>query len=222
MSRKLRFSAAAAVLGATAAFAPLAQAATLTEASEYSSNPAQSTLVGAGYDSVSGSLSNNDRDFLAISLGSDPSKVELVFSLADTSYGNNSSFVILYSYSPFVTEWYSNSAQKDQYGNPVAYNVETKVADTYVSGGLWWEQALSKSYTINADPALGTTLYLSLIGNGGNGALTYNITGFAPAVVAPAEPEAPAPVPLPAGVVLLGSALGLGGLVGLRRKRKAV
>lgn len=198
------------ILAGVLASGSLAQAATLSESSDYSSVAANPTVVGTGYDTVSGSLfagnaTNgwaNDVDFLAVSLGSTATSVTLNFSLADTSYGNNATYGIAYSYSPFVGAWYSNSAARDQYNNPVKYNVETVLLrDDELSS---WSGQTSNSYSIAVDPTLGDTLYLSLIRTGGNGVADYNVSGFADA-----SASIPA-VPLPAGGLLLLSALGTG------------
>lgn len=235
MSRTLCVSVFAAVVGATAVFAPIAQAATFTESTDYSGTAASATAVGAGYDAISGTLQSGDRDFLALSLGSTSKTVSLTFSIGDNSYGNNSSYSILYSYSPFVTEWQSNTAEKDQWGNPVKYGVQTRLADATVTSSSWGGTS-TYAYSIGVDPSLGSTLYLSLVSNGSanGGYVLYGINGFADPVVTSPVTSRPstspaasspiadvAPVPVPAGIVLLGSAVGLGGLFGLRRKRKA-
>ncbi|MFT3687601.1 hypothetical protein [Paenirhodobacter sp.] len=203
------------VLAGIAGFAPLAQAATFAETSEYSATAASPTTVGAGYDTVSGSLRSGDLDFLALTLGSTASTVTFDFTIANTAFGNNSSFSILYSYSPFVSAWQSNTAEKDQWGNPLGYNVHKSVANGVVgtgtlAGGNW--EPTHQSYSIAVDPSLGGTLYLSLIGTGGIGVSNYNIAGFAGT---PAEVPA---VPLPAGGLLLASAAGA---AALWRRRKA-
>ena len=226
MSRKMCIPVFTAVVGAAAVFAPLAQAATLTEISDYSNTAGSPTVAGAGYDTLSGTLSAGDRDFLALGLSSTSSAVTLTFSIGDNSYGNNSSYSILYSYSPFVSEWQSNTAEKDQWGNPTKYNVQTSLANATVASSAWGGQT-SYTYTIAVDPSLGSTLYLSLVSNGSanGGYVDYSVSGFGTAATTPLTQRPGsvdvAPVPLPAGVVLLGSALGLGGLFGLRRQRKS-
>lgn len=229
MSRKMCITVFTAVAAVAALSAPFAQAATLTEVSDYSGTAASPTVVGTGYDAVSGTLDKHDRDFLALALGRTATTVDLAFSIGDDSRGNNGSYSILYSYSPFVSEWQSNTAEKNQWGNPVKYGVQTRLADATVTSGSW-RGISSYSYSIAVDPSLGSTLYLSLVSNGGanGGYVAYNITGFAdpvadPVVQRPAlvDPVDVAPVPVPAGIVLLGSAVGLGGLFGLRRKHKA-
>lgn len=224
MSRLSRTAITLAASAFAAAAALPAAASTYLETADYSSSPSSPTQVGTGYDTLSGSLTSGDRDMLAIALGSSATRVTLDFAIADTSVGNNASFSVLYSYSPFVSEWTSNTAEKNQWGNPVGYNVETKLGGGTVAG-VWNNAPNSLSFGIDLNPALGSTLYLSLISNGASngGVVNYTVGGFAdPAVVSPPVSGGEiSPVPLPAGIVLLGSALGLGGLVSLRRRKTA-
>lgn len=193
-------------LAGIAGFAPLAQAATLVETSDYSGVATAPTVVAAGTETVSGSLTGSDWDYLALSLDG-VSTVSFSFSIADRTTANNDSYAVYYSYAPF--KYGNNSWFADQWSEYARY------ASVALGSGVVSSvdgAAVQTLPAITIDPSQGTTLYLALANTSSwnGGVANYNITTDADATV-------PA-VPLPAGGVLLASAVGAAGFL---RRRKA-
>ena len=184
----------------------VASAATLLETSDFSSVATDPTVVGSGFDTVSGRLTGGDWDYLAFALPDTASSVALHFSLANTSVRNGAGFQLYYSYDPFS---YTNNSFRDPYNQwvtqtvtPSSVNLQNWSADS----------ATTANFTIGSDPSLGSTLYLAIAG-------TYNTapSGIGYTVDIPPS-SALLPVPLPAGGLLLASALGA---IALLRHRRA-
>ncbi|TDX30121.1 VPLPA-CTERM sorting domain-containing protein [Rhodovulum visakhapatnamense] len=192
-----------AVLGSTAS------AATLNEITDYSSVATNPSVVGSGFDAVTGTLTGGDWDYLALGLPSVGSLIALSFSLADTSIPNGAGFQLYYSYSPFS---YTNNSFRQPYNQWVTQTVTpTSVSLQNWSAGT----PTNAAFTIDTDPALGSTLFLAIIGTDNTAPSGIGYTVDLPQTSAPA-------VPLPAGGLLLISALGAAALLCQRqRARKA-
>lgn len=194
-------------LAGIAGFAPLAQAATLAETSDYSSVATAPTAVGSGYDTVSGSLVGGDWDYFAVSLPATSGAITFDFSLTNTAIANGAGFQLYYSYEPFTG---GNNSFSQPYNQWVTQVVTPSSVDLSNWGGT--SDSVSKSYVIDFDSTLGSTLYLALVGTfntAQNGGVSYNVTVPASDLSA---------VPLPAGGLLLASGLGVAALL---RKRKS-
>lgn len=82
-----------------------------------------------------------------------------------------------------------------------------------------WNQQADRLLHLSLDKAFEGTLYLALYNT--HGAMDYAINGLMAPTAGRGQAEVPAAVPLPAGLALLGSVLGAGGLFALRRRRDA-
>jgi hypothetical protein len=193
MYSRLFAAALLAVLGASAA-----SAATLTESSAsggaFSGGWSRPTEVGAGFDSITGTGSQNVFDnFVFSALRSGAQTLKLTFTAPggiDQSYSAGAS--VLYSDQPFRWGWDGTAAGAPQvsYYNP-ASSLDIALGDSF-SGKLY----LALNFTHGAN-------------------LGYTIS-------APSNAVATSPVPLPAGVLLIGSAAAVLGGLGLTRRRQAV
>ena len=82
-----------------------------------------------------------------------------------------------------------------------------------------WNQQADRILQLSLDETFAGTLYLALYNT--HDTMDYAINGLMAPSAARVQPEVPAAVPLPASLMLLGSAIGAGGLFALRRRRDA-
>ncbi len=195
------FGLGAVMASVVALAAPVAtQAATLTEAESAAGNFSRSwsapTEIGNGYENVAGTGWQNDPDiFVFTGLRSGRQDLVLNFTAPegiDQSYSAGGS--VNYGFSPFKHEWDGQAADWVQ-------------VDYYTR---------EKSVVVSLGESFAGALYLALNFTHGSN-LAYNISAPGNAALTPT-----APIPLPAGVLLIGSAIGVIGLVRARSRRQAV
>jgi len=174
--------------------ASVAAAATLNEASvpggAFGSSWDNLTAVAAGYETISGTGSQNQYDNFVFTLPAGHQSLTFDFtapSVFDHSYSAGGS--ILYSTTPFRSGW----------DGTVAAGVDVNGLDP------------RRGFTLDLADFQGGNLYLAL--NFTYGAdLAYNIAVPGNAIAAPA------PIPLPAGILLLGTGIAALAAAGVRRR----
>lgn len=202
LSRRL-VQAAALAFGLGLGLAAAADAATLTESSApggaFSGAWDSPTEVGRGFETVSGTGSQNVTDNLVFTgLPSGAQRLTLSFSApAGIDYSYSAGATVFYSPTPFRTIWDWSAPAKQ------------------VQVGYWNPQ---QTVDLDLGDSFAGKLYLALnFTHGAN--LGYSIA--APSNALPATPGGVAPVPVPAGLLLMATAAAALGVAGRRRRPAA-
>ncbi|OSP54234.1 hypothetical protein BV911_13870 [Pseudoruegeria sp. SK021] len=179
-----------------------ASAATLAESDypggSFSHSFGSPSIIGAGFDQISGTGSQNVPDFLTFS-SLKPGAQTLTLSF--TNVGD-----IVDSTSSGVSVYHSETAFPHGWAGNLLGTAQIDVSTPSVA-----------NLVLNLDESFAGVLNLGLYFT--HGALNYNISAQGNAGL-PFPEDTPAPVPLPATALLLGSVLGLGATVARKRVAK--
>jgi hypothetical protein len=183
----------AVALAMTLLAAPAA-AVTVTEGSfsggDFSNAFGAPTTIVNGYDTVTGSLSSGDYDFLAFT-GLAAGAQTITLNLTSTSAGF----------------YFANGAMRYS-ATPFTSNASGTSAGTFTIFNFGFFSQTTQQLVLSLGPTFSGALYLALNLGGGSAAYSLSAPGNAPV----------APVPLPASALLLGGALA--GIGALRRREK--